>query len=1017
MVRNPRIRVNPIAAAVSAALLIGPAKTTVAQEVLEEIVVTGIRASFRNSMNIKRNSVGVVDAITAEEIGKFPDTNLAESLQRVPGVSIDRQNGEGSQVTVRGFGPGFNLITLNGRTLPTAEVSITGARDNFTGGQGRSFDFSNVASEGISGLEVYKTGQSLLPSGGIGATINIQTHRPLDLPGTHATFGVKGIADSSVSDGDDITPELSGLFSWNNDEETFGIGLFGGYSKRDSGAAIGQTNDWVVRRADDFFSDTSLVRAGGDPSNYTNAPADGELFAIPQDSRYDFSDLTRERINGQLVAQFRPMDALMLTADYTYARNDSEEQRYEQTNWFATPFDQIVFDGTGPVSAAHFMQENNDGTKDMGYEQTFRATRDEIDSFGFNAEWQVNDTGALRFDAHISSAESMPDNPLGHTATFVTFAAPVIQQHQVDFSSGFPVQQFDINDSVKGNADGILNVQDLGSQVSRTSSQWQTMDVNEFDLRYTMGSEENRLDFGVNYRDTEVFVRARTTQQDLGTWGVSSPQDIEQFAPGVVEAFCLACEYNDFPVGEAETGFKADATQLYSILTPVYESLGNGVTVNDSENRVEEDILALYAQIQMETEFFGLPMRVNAGLRYEQTDVQSSALQAVPTDILWTADNDFLIQFGAGQENVEGEGDYDHLLPNIDVRFDVTDEIVARASYSQTIGRVPYADLFASTTAGAPNRPTILGGQTGGDSRNPNLLPLESQNFDLSVEWYYDEANYVSVGFFDKTVRNFLGTGVFNRPLFGLRDPTAGVPGSRSGDALDVIDDLAIDRSEANLFTLVALIDANGGDVAAARTEFEANLVDGALPQSYVDLILGLYDVAGDANDPLMDFRVTQPINDREGNIHGWEISWQHFFSDTGFGLAANYTYVDGDVKADIGSDPNENQFALVGLSDTANFSVIYENYGVSARIAYNWRDTFLNDTNVGGSRSPQFTDEHGQIDASIAYDVNDNFQLLFEGINLNSEDHRQFRRKSVMVSWAYELEPRYMFGLRYRFQ
>jgi TonB-dependent receptor len=611
----------------------------------------------------------------------------------------------------------------------------------------------------------------------------------------------------------------------------------------------------------------------------------------------------------------------------------------------------------------------------------------------------------------------MPDNPLGHTATFVTFAAPVIQQHQVDFSSGFPVQQFDINDSVKGNADGILNVQDLGSQVSRTSSQWQTMDVNEFDLRYTMGSEENRLDFGVNYRDTEVFVRARTTQQDLGTWGVSSPQDIEQFAPGVVEAFCLACEYNDFPVGEAETGFKADATQLYSILTPVYESLGNGVTVNDSENRVEEDILALYAQIQMETEFFGLPMRVNAGLRYEQTDVQSSALQAVPTDILWTADNDFLIQFGAGQENVEGEGDYDHLLPNIDVRFDVTDEIVARASYSQTIGRVPYADLFASTTAGAPNRPTILGGQTGGDSRNPNLLPLESQNFDLSVEWYYDEANYVSVGFFDKTVRNFLGTGVFNRPLFGLRDPTAGVPGSRSGDALDVIDDLAIDRSEANLFTLVALIDANGGDVAAARTEFEANLVDGALPQSYVDLILGLYDVAGDANDPLMDFRVTQPINDREGNIHGWEISWQHFFSDTGFGLAANYTYVDGDVKADIGSDPNENQFALVGLSDTANFSVIYENYGVSARIAYNWRDTFLNDTNVGGSRSPQFTDEHGQIDASIAYDVNDNFQLLFEGINLNSEDHRQFRRKSVMVSWAYELEPRYMFGLRYRFQ
>jgi TonB-dependent receptor len=1017
MARNPTFKLNPVSVAVSAALLIGSAETTVAQEVLEEIVVTGIRASFRNSMNIKRDSVGVVDAITSEDIGKFPDTNLAESLQRVPGVSIDRQNGEGSQVTVRGFGPGFNLITLNGRTLPTAEVSISGARDNFTGGQGRSFDFSNIASEGISGLEVYKTGQAMLPSGGIGATINIQTHRPLALPGTQATLGVKGISDSSVSRGDDITPELSGLFSWNNDEETFGVGVFGAYSKRDSGAAIGQTNDWVVRRADDFFSDTSLVRAGGDPNNYTNSPADGELFAIPQDSRYDFSDLTRERINGQLVMQFRPMDALMLTADYTYARNDSEELRYEQTNWFATPFDQIVFDGTGPVSAAQFMQENNDGTKDMGFEQTYRATSDELDSIGFNAEWEVNENGSLRFDAHVSSAESVPDNPLGHTATFVTFAAPVIQGHQVDFTSGFPVQQFAINDSVKGNNDGVLNVQDLGSQVSRTSSQWQTMDVNEFDLRYTMGSEESRLDFGVNYRDTEVFVRGRTTQQDLGTWGVSNPRDIEQFAPGVVEAFCLACEYNDYPVGEAETAFRADATELYSLLTPIYEGVGNPVTVNDSENTVEEDIISLYTQFQVETEFFGLPMRVNGGLRYEQTDVKASALQSVPTNILWTADNDFLIQFGAGQDNVQGDGDYNHLLPNLDVRFDVTDDVVARVSYSQTIGRVPYGNLFASTTAGAPNRPTVLGGQTGGNSQNPNLLPLESQNFDLSVEWYYSDASYVSVGFFDKTVRNFLGTGVFNRPLFDLRDPTAGVPGSRSGDALGIIDELAIDRSEANLFTLVALIDANGGDVAAARTEFEANLVNGALPQDYVDLILGQYDVAGDANDPLMEFRVTQPINDQEGNIHGWEISWQHFFSDTGFGVAANYTYVDGDVKADIGSDPNENQFALVGLSDTANLSVIYEKHGVSARVAYNWRDTFLNATNVGGSRSPQFTDEHGQIDASITYDVNDNFQLLFEGINLNSEDHREFRRKPMMVSWAYELEPRYTFGLRYRFQ
>ena len=127
-------------------------------EELETVVVTGLRGSLKASMETKRDAIGVVDAINSEDIGKFPDTNLAESLQRIPGVAIDRQNGEGAQVTVRGFGPEYNLVTLNGRTVPTAEVNVWGNRDNYSGAQGRSFDFSNIASEGVSGLEIYKTG-------------------------------------------------------------------------------------------------------------------------------------------------------------------------------------------------------------------------------------------------------------------------------------------------------------------------------------------------------------------------------------------------------------------------------------------------------------------------------------------------------------------------------------------------------------------------------------------------------------------------------------------------------------------------------------------------------------------------------------------------------------------------------------------------------------------------------------------------------------------------------------------
>ena len=344
----------PLFTIVGGVVLINPAYAQNAPPAgLEEVIVTGMRVSLRQSMEIKRDSTGVVDAINAEDIGRFPNTNVAESLQRIPGVAIDRQNGEGAQVTVRGFGPEYNLVTLNGRTVPTAEVNVWGNRDNFAGAQGRSFDFSNIASEGVSSLEVFKTGQAILPSGGIGATINVNTLRPFDAPpGTQAVFGAKAIIDTSVEEGDEVTPELSGLFNWTNDDRTLGFGVFGAYAQRDSSAAIGQTNDWVVRRAGDFFADTSIVRAGGDPNNYQNAPAAGELFAIPQDSRYDASDLSRERINGQVVVQFRPTDSMTLTADYSYFANENEELRYEQTNWFATPFDQLVFDGNGTVSQA-----------------------------------------------------------------------------------------------------------------------------------------------------------------------------------------------------------------------------------------------------------------------------------------------------------------------------------------------------------------------------------------------------------------------------------------------------------------------------------------------------------------------------------------------------------------------------------------------------------------------------------------------------------------------------------------
>jgi TonB-dependent receptor len=1024
---NPKLTSKALFTIVGGAVLINPVYAQdQGSEELEEVVVTGMRSSLKQSMEIKRDSIGVVDAITAEDIGKFPDTNLAESLQRIPGVSIDRQNGAGSQVTVRGFGPGYNLVTLNGRTVATAEVNVYGAQSAYSGPQGRSFDFSNIAAEAVSGLEVYKTGQSLLPSGGIGATINVKTRRPFDTPGMQGTIGVKALTDTSNVTGDDITPEVSGLFNWTNDGETIGFGIFGEYAERDSGAAMGQTNGWNVRTANDLMHNSAVVKQTAPAANFVNMPPDGALYSIPDDSRYDVSDLTEKRTNAQAVFQFRPADSLTMTVDYTYFQNKTTEMRMEQTNWFNTPFDHLTFqtDDEGQFYHAVYLQENDNGAKDMGFEQTNKAQKDDYNSVGFNVEWALTDSGTLKFDAHSDTAKSSPDNPLGNTATFVAVGAPVILAHELSWENGdhFPVQTYTIDDGVKANDNGVLDVGDLATQQARSTTYKQKMDVDEFDLRYSIKNEKSTLDFGANYRGTKINVYQGQTSQDLGSWGIAHPGDIEQIVPGAFEAFCMACRFDDYPVGQADIAFRADAAKIFGPLTTSSLYGAQAVSTSINQNEVEENIMALYAQFGLQSELLGREVSITGGLRYEKTEVDSTAAQAVPERIRWLADNDFVIDFASGSTGVTGSGSYNHILPNIDIKMNVTDKVVARVSYSQTIGRVPYGSLFAATTAQAPNNPTSLGGLTSGSAQDPSLLPLESENFDASVEWYYGDDSYVSVGFFDKTVKNFLGNSVVSRPLFGLLDPSSGAAGSRSGDALGIIDAHAgTDRSPANLFTLVALMDQYGGDRAQATADWVAHLgTDGAaantLPQSYIDTVLAAHDVVGDGSDPAMQFRVNQPVNSDEGNINGWEFAWQQFFGGSGFGAAASYTIVDGDVNADPNQQPNDNQFALVGLSDSANVTLMYEKYGVSARVAYNWRDDFLNATNQGNNGSGQFTEAYGQWDMSVSYDINDHIQVQFEGINLTGEDHREYRRYEGMTIWAYELAPRYALSARYKF-
>jgi len=972
-------------------------------------------------MNIKRNATGVVDAITSEDIGKYPDTNLAESVQRIPGVSIDRANGEGSTVTVRGFGPGFNLVTLNGRVMPAASINLIGSGNITAGGGSRNFDFSSIASDGVSGFEVYKTGKANVASGGIGATLNIKTLRPIGKAGASGSLSAKALHGENLIDGKEWTPEVAGTYRWANEDNTFGIALFGQYAEKDVATRQATQNNWNLDTYDQFYSPSSgRLRYASDQTTLltqiTNAPTPGSLIAYPNDSRYAFSETHNERTNLVATAQWRPAENWLFTADAIYVQNEASEKRAEQTNWFNRPFDQIIFEkGASGIYNAVYLQETLSGVKDIGFEQQLLGLKSTLKSYGLNAVWNINDKATLTFDAHSSEGKVLPNNPDGSSAVAISIGAPVIAQHSVDFRSEIPVQKYTVNDALRGNNNGILDIGDLGSQVGRTWTNSQTNKIDEFKVDFAYDFDgDSRFDAGIDLVKSKMETTTGSTYQALGDWGISHPGDIEQYAPGLMQTYDLGGLFQDFTTGQANIAFRGNALDIYRALAKGYNQ--TLPTTSLTANTIEEEVKAVYGQFTMKGDFIGKPATVVAGLRYEKTDITASALQSVPTAIRWTADNDFTTDFGSGVVTLSSQADYSNWLPSLDISWNVRDDVTLRASFSKTIARPAYSNMYATTTVNTPPRPTSNGTNPTASSGNPALLPLESSNVDFSAEWYYGKANYVSLGFYNKDVANFIGTGRVSQSLFDLRDPSSGATGSRSGTAKTALGDLGQSATDVNLFTMTALLIKHSGDISAAKTEYTNNSTGGNLNQAFVDQVLADYDITADANDPLFTFDTDIPVNNKTANIHGFELAFQHFFGETGFGVSGSLTTVDGDIGFDDSAAPGTLQFPLLGLSDTYNLTLIYDKGKLSGRLAYNWRDKYITASNVGAQSDPQYFEAFGVLDASLNYQVTPNVQVTFEGLNLTKEHIRQYGRDTSNLYFAQELDTRYQVGVRYKF-
>ena len=953
---------------------------------IEEIVVQGgIRGSLTRSMDIKRDSAGVVDAISAEDMGKFPDANLAESLQRITGVSISRQRGEGSQVTVRGFGPEYNLVTLNGRQMPTHSASS------------RSFDFGDLASEGIAGVQVYKTGRADVPTGGVGSSINISTTRPLDAPGQKVSFSAKMVNDTSTREGDEITPEFSGIYSNTFANDTVGIAITGSSQTRNNGVNAAETTGWFTRPGDH-------AGAGGIPNdaNQVNRSQSADEFSsIPQQIAYSISEYETVRTNGQVVLQWAPSDTVTGTIDYIYSEFDLDKKMSDLSAWFsnASAVSQAsTWNDGAQRSPLMYSETHNNADFAMGLHEDGRKNTNE--SVGLNLEWQATDSLSLALDYHDSSAETGANSPYG-TSSLVTIASFNKVASAVYYGQEMPVLVQNLNSGADG-ADRPMYKNDMIVTGSVFTNDQARMEIEQAKLSGKFEiSDSSSIDFGVQM--TEVNNRFTSRSVQLDNWGgFTQPGELS----AIIERSSMGGQFDQISGGDDPRQqteyFTADIADVISVAEASYTARGAAYAqVGDcgtgycastdwnADKRSTEETTAAYFQLNHATEFVGKPVNIQIGVRWEETDVTSAALAPTYNDVYWLGGNEFTMVEAVDANGVaiqafdDYTGEYDMILPSLDYDIEVAENVVLRASYSKTVTRPSFTDIQGGITVDGTSFKSDGGFAAGG---NPGLVPIESTNYDVSVEWYYDEGSYLSVGYFEKDVANFIGSSVREDNLFNLNWPLGGTLFNQAV-ADSGLDPLKYSDVGAYIF---------------------ANLDDNAAVQG--DRIYGA------DGDPLVSFRVTSPANQETARVDGIEVNLQHNFGDTGFGMIANATI----VHADVGYDNMQidSQFVLNGLSDSANLVAFYDKDGLQARLAYNWRDTYLAGVGQGAGTytNPTNVEAYGQLDISASYDYNDNLTIFFAGLNVLEETYNVYGRDKLQVLQVGQTGARYDIGVRYSF-
>jgi len=963
------------------------APVTMAQddEAIDEVVVKGIRGSLRNAIDQKRNSDKLVEVIIAEDIGKLPDQNLAEVLEGITGVQITRTAGVGTGVQIRGTNA--NRIEING-------VSTVGS------GSGRSgIDFEDVNASIIAGVEVTKSPDASTIEGSVGGTINLKTIRPLDLTETLGVIRIQG-EDSSLST-ESIQPRLSGAFgkNWSTDAGDFGLVISGSYTEQESVSFRPRTD-----------RDNVASPPGADPAEFL-----GIQFFVQEQENYAY-----ETANLATTLEWAPNDTLKFHFDAIINEQQRAQRSYRlqasgvsslRNISIPTAFETVDF-GVGPGLFPAALQgtlepdlANDDDDPNLRFSSDTGSRVTDSAIFALGGEWLIND----RLSASIEYASTSSDTTNPNLSTTLNFMNPNCPWDGssndncvpfmydlsgkslawgVNFDSPFAPAMADLTNPANVVLDQVI----VGENITENSEDAFRVDFT-FDLEW---QGLTTLDFGVRYNESSS--RFEDIEDRIGGFS-----QLEDSPNGLLFEELLVAGPNNYGDADGRSLFVSD----YLLIDPdrafsdpqgtldiieralAEHRLANPGADGDLEANPEsdknqffdvgEETTALYAQANFEVGVF----RGNFGVRYLETEIDSVAYG--PAD-------------GNGDRQLQStKGKYDFVLPRINVIADVTEDVLIRFGYATDIRRPNFNDLNTAFTYDTSENTAVELG-------NPGLEPEEVDSFDIGVEWYFADAAVVSIGYFTKDRtnifgENFEGALIRNGPTDEGYATTGGL--SRETNA-----------------------PCAGGGV------FNPTVVPNQL---------------GDPTRLGMCVDFTQPGNDPETTTQsGIEIAFQYDLSTfedrlgwaSGFGLIANYTTQDfkggsvedctsGRGENVLGSDICQPRGLLDFSEDAYNFTLYYEKYGLSARTRYTWRETFRTQDFGGGANTsgsstfsfPVNTLARSQLNASINYAINDNFDVGIEAVNLTEEPiYQHCVSETGPVCFVGYPDRRVIFGASYRF-